>query len=1249
MKLFKKSLAVLLVFALVFSTLSVAAFAAGEGKSVTAAVKFFRKVGSDWVETTKAKPGEALKARVFFKTDYAAADGEFITVFDSDFFSDRYANEKVKIDYNEASGYLTGAYTTKILSSNASSHYLLADMIDNGCLTQSIIDEGDFLISGYYTGDKAAELSGSWVLGYDLTVNDSAYVKTPGREGMARVPQELVASYENEFNYTNIPRCNGGVGSNTRDKTDMWDWDEIPSFESTPGYVSVFSQVILDANGGKIDGKDEKALSGVIGDEVKGLGLEENIPEKSGSEFKGWSLSENGTALTAAELGALEYDYEDITLYAVWDEAAPAAATYDIQYYKQEVDGETYTDPYATDTDVEGSNGVEVTLDPEAPTGFHVDTENSVLSGTPSVDNKLVLQVKYARNRHTVSYLDENGDPIKTYYDVPFGADIPGCDYSVPGASVSWIESYADNKMPDKDIEFNAKVTPEVYTYVFNALDGKFSDTGLASKSVAYGYNDVPSDPKGLVVAPEGKVFDKWDKEIPSKVTGSEVFNAIYKEKEYKVSYSVDGLPEGTTAPADQTGLTSGSSFTVAQLPDVGPGYTIDGWYNGDQKVEPGSTQFVGDDDIVLTAKVSDAAYTYTFDAGSGKFADGSAKKETGYNYGETPAYAEDPIAPSGYKFTGWDKSLPATVTGNEEFTAKYEALPLGVTYTVEGLPEGVEAPEGKEDLHIGDKFTVADLPDAGEGYEIDGWYNGDQKVEPGSEFEMTESSVELKAKCEPKEFKVTFDSDGGSEVADVPVKFGESLKNLPVPTKDGFGFDGWYDGDKKVESIDSMPAKDVALKAKWVADEYTITYSYTNEAPAGAPAAPAASTSPAGETITVAAAPSFEGYTFDGWYLNGEKVTSFDMPAKAVELTGSWKLKGGTVSYYLADGTEPIKTETLKEGDPIVLPEDPDVKGWEFKGWQLKDGSPVPPEMGTEDIDVYANLELKKFTVTYLVDGEEYEKFENVPFGSEVPVPAAQPAAPVSTDPEIENYFAGWTPTKPATMPDEDLVFNAQFASRTIGQEHIAKYIVDDGTYALYIIKAGDPMIKPEDPQKFGYKFIGWTPEVPAEMPDADVQYVAQFENDNTFIALGVGGAVVTGAVIGGIAAANTAAITGASIVGGVLVIAGISKLVKDTYTVKYIVNGEVYRTYKVLAGTKVPVPKDPSIDGAEFKGWTPEVPSKMPAQDLTFTAKFDNDGNALNPDTGSAATGLAAFAVISSAAAAAYVITNKKKEDEE
>lgn len=63
----------------------------------------------------------------------------------------------------------------------------------------------------------------------------------------------------------------------------------------------------------------------------------------------------------------------------------------------------------------------------------------------------------------------------------------------------------------------------------------------------------------------------------------------------------------------------------------------------------------------------------------------------------------------------------------------------------------------------------------------------------------------------------------------------------------------------------------------------------------------------------------------------------------------------------------------------------------------------------------------------------------------------------------------------------------------------------------------------------------------------------------------------------------------------------------IEDKYCeVKWIVDGNLKTTSEKVGG-KIKKPANPELDGYIFKGWSPEVPETMPAQDMTFTAVFE------------------------------------------
>ena len=57
-----------------------------------------------------------------------------------------------------------------------------------------------------------------------------------------------------------------------------------------------------------------------------------------------------------------------------------------------------------------------------------------------------------------------------------------------------------------------------------------------------------------------------------------------------------------------------------------------------------------------------------------------------------------------------------------------------------------------------------------------------------------------------------------------------------------------------------------------------------------------------------------------------------------------------------------------------------------------------------------------------------------------------------------------------------------------------MAKWIVD-GAESAQIYEIGEAIVKPSNPAKDGYKFVGWTPDVPETMPEYDLTFTAVFE----------------------------------------------------------------------------------------------------------------------------------------------------------
>lgn len=79
-------------------------------------------------------------------------------------------------------------------------------------------------------------------------------------------------------------------------------------------------------------------------------------------------------------------------------------------------------------------------------------------------------------------------------------------------------------------------------------------------------------------------------------------------------------------------------------------------------------------------------------------------------------------------------------------------------------------------------------------------------------------------AGCSKKteKYTVTFDSDGGTEIASVQVEKGKKITKPEDPSKEHYVFDGWYLDDTEWVFESDTVTKNTALTAKWTPEVYT-------------------------------------------------------------------------------------------------------------------------------------------------------------------------------------------------------------------------------------------------------------------------------------------------------------------------------------------------------------------------------------------------------------------------------------------
>ena len=183
--------------------------------------------------------------------------------------------------------------------------------------------------------------------------------------------------------------------------------------------------------------------------------------------------------------------------------------------------------------------------------------------------------------------------------------------------------------------------------------------------------------------------------------------------------------------------------------------------------------------------------------------------------------------------------------------------------------------------------------------------------------------------------------------------------------------------------------------------------------------------------------------------------------------------------------------------------------------------------------------------------------------------------------------------------------------------KEHTVTFIVDEESVSEYELEYGSEISNiPNYPQKPGYTFTSWSPDIPPTMPNNSLTFTAQFE-PITYYATFTADCVEIGRVpftveTESIIAPDVPTKEGYSGSWSEYVIAASDITINAIYTVNkytasFIVNGETISTEDIEFGSSIVLPDDPEKAGYAFIGWAPDNPGTMPNESVTFTAEFE------------------------------------------
>ena len=287
-------------------------------------------------------------------------------------------------------------------------------------------------------------------------------------------------------------------------------------------------------------------------------------------------------------------------------------------------------------------------------------------------------------------------------------------------------------------------------------------------------------------------------------------------------------------------------------------------------------------------------------------------------------------------------------------------------------------------------------------GYTQVGWstVDGGEKVYDFEDIYTKNEALTLYPVWNTNKYTITFDTNGGSEIAPITQDYGTEITAPDNPTRKGYTFKGW---DKEIPK--TMPAENITVKAQWEINQYTITFD-TN---GGSEIAPI--TQDYGTEITAPDNPTRKGYTFKGC----DKEIPKTMPAENITVKAQWEINQYTIAFDTNGGSE-IAPITQDYGTEITAPDNPIRKGYTFKGWDKE----IPETMPAENITVKAQWEINQYTITFDTNGGSEIAPITQDYGTEITAP---------DNPTRKGYtFKGWDKEIPETMPAENITITARW-----------------------------------------------------------------------------------------------------------------------------------------------------------------------------------------------------------------------------
>lgn len=371
-----------------------------------------------------------------------------------------------------------------------------------------------------------------------------------------------------------------------------------------------------------------------------------------------------------------------------------------------------------------------------------------------------------------------------------------------------------------------------------------------------------------------------------------------------------------------------------------------------------------------------------------------------------------------GYIFLGWYTDEDSTKSKYEyDFSDRvYDDLDLyahwekGYTVTFDyndGTPSAKKVTVEKNS-----KVSKPSDP-ARTGYTFKGWFTTKDGTTAFDFNQKITDNTTAYAQWTAKEYTITINPENGTAAQTQTAAY-NSKPTITAPTKEGYVFSGWYTDQECTKAFSGTVTGDVTLYAKWT-EQYTVTFNSDDGS------AVESQKIAKGGKATKPTAPTKEGYTFDGWYLNdATEAYDFNTPVTSnITLKAQWTAKESCKVIFNLNYTDAATAteQTGYKGDAVTFPNNPERTGYTFNGWftAATGGEKVESATFTDTSKtLYAHWTANSYTVSFDLNAPQGVDVSSISVPDTISVTYGQQATiPACSITHTDYAITGWYAAK--------------------------------------------------------------------------------------------------------------------------------------------------------------------------------------------------------------------------------------------